>query len=284
MGNCWAQVQPDEIMATEYLGAFEDVKGPGCYCFGPKGMCMNTRTMSTRLMEIQVDCETKTEDNVFVKVSVAVQYEVLKKRAKDAFYKLSNPRLQINSYVTNLVRAQVPRLTLDQTFAQKDDLAMAVEKELKQNMEDFGFFIHTSLVTDIDPAHKVKQAMNDINAAKRQRVAATERAEAENILMVKAAEAEAESKFLQGQGIAKQRAAIVDGLKHSLSTSGQELSADKVTELLLITQYFDTLEKMANGSAATVFMPHSSGSALRELSDSMRQGVMEGKVAPIGKY
>lgn len=276
---CCTTVSQDEIMAVEKFGKFQNIEGPGFKCFGPVGLCMDTRVMSTRLMEIQVDCETKTEDNVFVRVSVAVQYEVLKAKAKDAFYKLSNPRLQINSYVTNLVRAQVPKLTLDQTFAQKDDLANAVQQELKANMEDFGFYIHTALVTDIDPAHKVKQAMNDINAARRQRVAATERAEAEKILAVKAAEAEAESKFLQGQGIAKQRAAIVDGLKDSLATNGEELSADRVTELLLITQYFDCLEKMANGEATTVFMPHSSGGAIREMSEQMRKGLLEGKAA-----
>jgi regulator of protease activity HflC (stomatin/prohibitin superfamily) len=167
-----------------------------------------------------------------------------------------------------------------QVFASKEEIALHVKQELEQNMKEFGYFIHNALVIDIDPDNKVKYAMNEINAAQRLRRAAMEKAEADKILLVKAAEAEAESKFLQGQGIAKQRAAIVDGLKASLQTGNGDdhLSSTKVTELLLITQYFDTLEKMANGKSNTVFMPHSIGN-VGDTASQIRQGILEGSAA-----
>jgi len=215
---------------------------------------------------------------VFVFIDVAVQMEIIAKKAKEAIYKLNNPSRQIESYVSNVIRAKVPKLKLDEVFIAKDEIAQAVKNELVHNMEEFGFCIHSVLVTDIDPDAKVKIAMNEINAAKRLRQAATDKAEAQKIMQVKAAEADAESKFLQGQGIARQRAAIVDGLKESFGVSDKEMDADKVRELLLITQYFDTLEKMSQGPSNTIFMPHTVG-GMNEIADQIQKGILSAEAA-----
>ena len=283
MGNCAICVNADELKAVEYFGEFVGIKSSGFHVLGFDlcGICYNTRSVSTRIQENHVRCETKTSDDVFVRVDVAVQTEIIQKKAKEAIYKLENPTRQIDSYVANVVRGKVPNLKLDEVFVAKDEIAKAVKDELVHNMEEFGFCIHSVLVTDVDPDPKVKMAMNEINAAKRLRQAATDKAEAEKIMQVKAAEADAESKFLQGQGIAKQRAAIVDGLKESFGVGSEEMDSDKVRELLLITQYFDTLEKMSNGKATTIFMPHTVG-GMSEIADQIQKGIMAGDAA--GKH
>lgn len=217
--------------------------------------------------------ETKTKDNVFVKVCVAVQVEPVAEKAYEAIYRLSNPQGQIDSYVSDVVRGQVPTLKLDHLFESKDDIAQAVKERLCKSMGEYGYMIHQVLVTDLRPDDKVRHAMNEIDANRRLRVAASEKAEAEKVLKVKAAEADAESKFLQGQGVARQRTAIVEGLKHAVG-GDQTMDPKTVQELLLITQYFDTLEKLANGEATTVFMPHSVGN-LRSIEDDIRNGSMQ---------
>ena len=173
--------------------------------------------LSLRVRQLDVRVETKTKDNVFLFVIVSVQYYVIPEKIVDAFYKLQNPEAQITSYVYDVVRARVPGIKLDDVFETKDDIAQAVKLELEQIMDDFGYGIVKTLVTDIDPDANVKASMNQLNAAQRQRVAAVEEAEAEKIRVVKAAEAEAESKALQGKGIADQRTAIVRGLEESVS-------------------------------------------------------------------
>lgn len=280
MGNCAVCVAADELRAIEYFGEFIEIKSGGFHYLGLDlcGMCYNTRSVSTRIQENRVRCETKTADDVFLFIDVAVQMEIICKKAKEAIYKLDNPRHQIESYVSNVIRAKVPKLKLDEVFLAKDEIAQDVKNELVHNMEEFGFCIHSVLVTDVDPDQKVKNAMNEINAAKRMRLAATDKAEAGKIMQVKAAEAEAESKFLQGQGIARQRAAIVNGLKESFGVEGEEMDAEKVRELLLITQYFDTLEKMSQGPANTIFMPHTVG-GVSDIADQIQKGVLSGQAA-----
>lgn len=246
------------------------------------GLCYNTRSISTRVQESRVRCETKTLDDVFLTVDIAVQTEIIQKKAKEAIYKLNNPEIQIDSYVSSVVRGQVPKLKLDEVFISKDMIAQAVKSELVHHMEEFGYCIHSVLVTDIDPDAKVKLAMNEINAAKRLREAATDKAEAAKIMQVKAAEADAESKFLQGQGIARQRAAIVEGLRSSLGGDEKDMDVVKVRELLLITQYFDTLEKMSHGNATTIFMPHTVG-GMNEIAEQIQKGIMSGDAANISK-
>lgn len=217
--------------------------------------------------------ETKTKDNVFVKVVVAVQVEPVAEKAYEAIYRLSDPSQQIDSYVSDVIRGQVPTLKLDDLFESKDDIASAVKERLSKCMGDYGYNILQVLVTDLRPDDKVRAAMNEIDANRRLRHAATEKAEAEKVLKVKAAEADAESKFLQGQGVARQRTAIVEGLKHAVGGE-RELDSKTVQELLLITQYFDTLERLANGNATTVFMPHTVGN-LANIADDIRNGTMQ---------
>jgi len=275
LGNCIICVKPDELVAVEQLGSFKGVRGAGCHCVGIDlcGAIINTRKISTRVAEYVIATETKTKDNVFVKTVVCVQVEPIVEKAYEAIYRLTNPGQQIDSYVSDVVRGQVPTLKLDDLFESKDDIASAVKDRLSKSMGEYGYFIHQVLVTDLRPDDKVRMAMNEIDANRRLRVAATEKAEAEKVLKVKAAEADAESKFLQGQGVARQRTAIVEGLKHAVGGSS-DLSPARVQELLLITQYFDTLEKLSAGNATTVFMPHSVGN-LANIAEEIRSGTMQ---------
>merc|ERR1719265_306895 len=229
--------------------------------------------ISTRVQEYTMVIETKTQDNVFVKTVVCVQVEPVAEKAYEAIYRLTNPSNQIDSFVSDVVRGQVPTLKLDDLFESKDDIASAVKERLCKSMGEYGYFIHQVLVTDLRPDDKVRHAMNEIDANRRLRVAASEKAEADKVLKVKAAEADAESKFLQGQGIARQRTAIVEGLKHAVG-GDSDLDPKTTQELLLITQYFDTLEKLSNGQATTVFMPHTVGN-LANIADDIRNGTMQ---------
>jgi regulator of protease activity HflC (stomatin/prohibitin superfamily) len=214
-----------------------------------------------RVQQFKVEVETKTLDNVFVKVMVSVQYQVVQAKVYQAYYKLQSPRDQITSYVFDSVRSNVPKMKLDDVFEKKDDVADAVKRELATVMDDYGYSIIKALVTDVDPDPKVKSAMNDINAAQREQVASQARGEAEKILKVKQAEAEAESKALQGKGIADQRKAIIDGLRESVEAFKQSVegaSAKDVMALVLMTQYFDTLKEIgASDRSNTIFMPNS---------------------------
>ena len=234
--------------------------------------------ISLRVRQLDVRVETKTKDNVFVFVIVSVQYYVLPDKIVDAFYKLQNTEAQITSYVYDVVRARVPSIILDDVFETKDDIAQAVKLELEQIMDDFGYGIVKALVTDIDPDAKVKESMNQINAAQRQRVAAVEQAEADKIRVVKAAEAEAESKALQGKGIADQRTAIVKGLEESVSEFKQSIdgtSSQDVMNLVLMTQYFDTLKDVGLGSNSnTILIPHSP-SGMNDISDQLRNAMIQ---------
>ncbi|MDO8266049.1 MAG: SPFH domain-containing protein [Candidatus Saccharibacteria bacterium] len=233
--------------------------------------------MSLRVQQLDVRVETKTKDNVFVFVIVSVQYFVIPEKVIDAFYKLQNADAQITSYVYDVVRARVPSILLDNVFETKDDIAQAVKVELEQIMDDFGYGILKTLVTDIDPDAKVKASMNEINAAQRLRVAAVEQAEADKIRVVKAAEAEAESKALQGRGIADQRTAIVNGLRSSVAEfqNGVEgTSAQDVMNLVLMTQYFDTLKDVGlSSNSNTIMIPHSPA-GMNDISEQLRNAMI----------
>lgn len=233
--------------------------------------------LSLRVQQLDVRVETKTKDNVFVFVIVSVQYHVLENKVVDAFYRLQNPQAQITAFVFDTVRARVPGITLDELFLMKDDIAQAVKSELDQVMDDFGYGIMKTLVTDIDPDTKVKTSMNEINASQRLREAAIQQAEAEKIRVVKAAEGEAESKALQGQGIANQRRAIIDGLRESVesfSSSVDGTSAQEVMNLVLMTQYFDTLKEVSNSSKTnTILVPHSPA-GMNDLQEQMRNAMV----------
>lgn len=238
--------------------------------------------ISLRVLQLDVRVETKTKDNVFVKTIVSVQYFVLPSKVYEAFYSLDNPAGQITSFVFDVVRARVPEITLDNVFERKDEIAEAVKKELTSTMDQFGYGIIKTLVTDIEPDEMVKKSMNEINAAQRQREAALEKGEADKILKVKAAEAEAESKRLQGMGVAAQRKAIIDGLRESVNEFQQSIhgtNAQDVMNLVLITQYLDALKDIgATSHTNTILLPHSPG-ALNNLIDEMRNAMMTGSIA-----
>lgn len=233
--------------------------------------------VSLRVQQLDVRVETKTKDNVFVFVVVSVQYFVLPNKVVDAFYRLQNPQEQITSYVFDTVRARVPNVPLDQLFETKDDIANAVKGELDQVMDDFGYGIVKALVTDIDPDPKVKMSMNEINAAQRLREAAIQQAEADKIRVVKAAEGEAESKALQGQGIANQRKAIIEGLKESVenfSNAVDGVQSQDVMNLVMMTQYFDTIKELGmNGKNSTILIPHSP-SGMTDMSEQIRTAMI----------
>jgi len=232
--------------------------------------------VALRVQELKVEVDTKTEDNVFVKVIVSVQYFVLQDKVFEAFYKLSNPTNQMSSYVFDVVRSVVPRMKLDDVFEKKDDIAVAVKKELSSTLKDFGYEISQALVVDIDPDKKVKDAMNEINAAQRLRIAANEKGEADKILAVKKAEGEAQSKTLQGQGIAGQRKAIIDGLKDSVGAFKESIggSSQEVMTLVLLTQYFDTIKEIgASSKNTTLLIPHSPG-AVADMGDQIRNALL----------
>jgi regulator of protease activity HflC (stomatin/prohibitin superfamily) len=236
-----------------------------------------TGTVSLRVSQISLTMETKTKDNVFVTIPISVQNRVRPEKVYDAFYKLSDPTAQIKSYVEQVILGHVPGMTLDEVFASQSSIAAAVKQELDADMATFGFEIVNVLVTDIVPDQKVKSAMNDINAAQREQVAATARGEAEKILVVKKAEAEAESKALQGQGIANQRKAIIEGLQNSIEQFQKVVggtSSQEVMQLVLVTQYFDTLKSIGeNDKTSTLFLAHTP-SAVKEVSDQILESML----------
>ncbi|KAF4687650.1 HIR complex subunit [Perkinsus olseni] len=267
--GCVQTVPNDRVAVITKFGKFDRLAHPGLLCLPVPCVCVRAGDVSVRIQETSMTCETKTKDNVFVSIQVAVQYEVIKSKIYEAFYRLHNPTVQINSYVFDVVRSTVPGMLLDDVFESKDEVARQVKDQLQKIMSEFGFQINQALVTDISPNRKVRDAMNEINANRRLRVAATEKAEAEKVVIVKQAEAEAESKFLQGQGVARQRKAIVDGLRESVGDFQEaihEMSAKDVLELVLVTQYFDTLKEVGSSSKAnTVFVSTSQKSVTDEI-------------------
>jgi regulator of protease activity HflC (stomatin/prohibitin superfamily) len=248
---------------VERFGKFNRIVRPGLHVLIPYAERVYFVDLQVKQAEFAV--ETKTHDNVFVQIPVSVQYQILDDKIFDAFYKLSSPQKQIESFVFNSILGHVPKLSLDETFEQQSGISVAVKTELDSTMSGFGYNILNALVTDIVPDAKVKDAMNDINAAQRAQVAAQARGEADKILKVKQAEAEAESKALQGKGIAAERQAIIDGLRASIENFRESVpgsTAEDVMALVLLTQYFDTLRDIGTkGGSSTIFLPNNPGAA-----------------------
>jgi regulator of protease activity HflC (stomatin/prohibitin superfamily) len=278
--NCCVTVPQDKIYTVEHFGSFSKVIGSGLHFVGfdMGGCCITFRSISKRVEQNDVVVETKTKDNVFVLVKVSVQQQVIPEEAESSVYKLANVGAQIDSYVADVVRSCVPKMTLDEAFEEKDKVSAAVSDTLTKCMHEYGFQIIKALVTELKPAQDVMTAMNEINKHTRLRDAALMASEAEKHRVVKKAEADCEAARLQGEGIAKQREAIVDGLKRSV-TSGtdEQLSCEKVSELLLVTQYFETLKEIgANSKSNSVFIPHSPADGVRDISSQIRNGIMQG--------
>lgn len=258
-------VKQRTAVIIERFGKFNRVAMPGLN-FKIPIVDRKAGVVNLRVMELPVDIETKTLDDVFVRMIVSVQYYVVetKEGIKTSFYKFDNPAAQIQSYVFDSIRSEVPNMKLDDVFAEKDKIAQAVQQELSETIAEYGYSIIKALVTDIDPDAKVKHSMNEINAAKRMKEAAKEYAEADKIKVVAAAEAEAESKKLQGQGIADQRVAIANGLKQSVEevkiAMDEGVTGREVMNMLFMTQHYDTLGRLADEGVNTIFVPYTPGS------------------------
>jgi regulator of protease activity HflC (stomatin/prohibitin superfamily) len=247
--------------------------------------------VNLKIQQLDVMVETKTMDDVFVRLKVSVQFRIVPDLVYDAFYQLENPAEQITAYVFDVVRAEVPKMKLDDVFVRKDDVALAIRSELEEAMNDYGYGIVKALVTDIDPDEEVKRSMNHINASERQKVAAEYEAEADRIRIVAKAKAEAESKRLQGQGIADQRREIAKGLEESVEVLNKVgINSQEASALIVVTQHYDTLQSMGeNANSNLIMMPNapSAGSdmlaqmvasftASQQLGEEMRQGKKNG--------
>lgn len=274
--SCLFVVGQQTLGIVERFGKFVRIAEPGLNLKIPFIERVAGRP-NLRVHQLDVQVETKTQDDVFVHVVVSVQYFVIPEAVYAAFYRLTDAAGQIRSFVFDVVRARVPNIDIDDVFRKKDDIADAVKSELALVMGDFGYGIVKTLVTDIEPDARVKAAMNEINAAQRLRQAAAEKGEADKILRVKAAEADAASKALAGRGIADQRKAIVDGLRESVDEFQRSIpgtSAQDVMNLVLMTQYFDTLKDVGASSATnTILIPHSPG-ALKDLAAQLRDAMI----------
>lgn len=272
---CLICVSEAETGIIENCSKFEGTVAPGLSFVAIPCIQNLAASVSLRVQQISVSTETKTLDNVTVTVRVAVQYQVISEKVEDAFYRLTNPQHQIKSYVDDVVRSTLPKMKLDEAYEAKAEVAKDVKSQLDKIMHEFGYEIKAALVTDLEPDAKVKASMNEINAAQRLREAAQEKAEADKILSVKAAEAEAEAKYLSGTGVARQRQAIVDGLRDSIndfSTNVPGTTASDVMNMMMTVQYLDMLKDIGNNAAnQTIFLPSSDGSQAGEI----RRGILE---------
>lgn len=271
-------VHSREAVIVERFGKFRRVAHAGLNFKAPF-VDNTTRPISLRVQQLEVNIESKTKDNVFVNVPVAVQYVIKEEQVVDAYYKLSNAEAQIRSYVFDTVRSALSALELDAAFESKDDIARSVESTLSARMQEFGFNIINTLVQDISPDQRVRDSMNSINAAQRDRVAAQSLAEADKIKRVTQAEAEAESKRLQGEGVAAQRKAIALGIAEQyemLRKVGIENSAE---QLLLMTQYFDTMQDVARNARSNVLYLPSNPGAVGSMGDEIRTAMLQSQAA-----
>ena len=262
-------VRQQSAAVVERFGKFVSVRHSGLQIKIPIIDRVSGR-VSLRVQQLDVVVETKTKDDVFVKIKVSVQYKVIKDKVFDAFYKLDFPQDQITSYVFDVVRAEVPKMILDDVFEKKDDVAIAVKSELNDSMLNYGFDIIKTLVTDIDPDAQVKDSMNRINASEREKVAAQFEGDAQRILIVERAKAEAESKRLQGQGIADQRREIARGLEDSVKVlNGVNINSQEASALIVVTQHYDTLQSVGSASNSNLILMPNSPQAGSEMLNNM---------------
>lgn len=279
--SSWFTVEQQEVAVIQRLGKFSWLAHPGLN-FKVPVIDQIANLVNMRVRQLTVKVETKTRDNVFVHVTVAVQFSVFADKVYQAYYSLTDASQQITAFVFDVVRAHVPSLDLDDVFLKKDEVAQAVKGSLGAQMSEYGYNILTALVTDIDPDERVKSAMNEINANQRLLEAAKAKGEAEKVLKVKQAEAEAESKALQGNGVARERTEIARGLHDSAAMFQQGLPGANVQEamvVLLMTQYFDMLKEVGQGST-TIMLPHSPG-GLTDIAGEIRNAMIAAREVPV---
>lgn len=262
-------VKQQTAALVERFGRFHSIRMPGLQ-FKIPFLDRVVGRVNLKIQQLDVMVETKTKDNVFVKMKVSVQFKVLSENIYDAFYMLQNPYEQITSYVFDTVRAEVPKMKLDDVFERKDDIAVAIRRELEEAMNEYGYGIVKALVTDIDPDHLVKNAMNRINAAEREKIAAEYEGESDRIRIVAKAKAEAESKRLQGQGIADQRREIAKGLEESVEVLNRVgINSQEASALIVVTQHYDTLQSMGQHSNSNLILLPNAPSAASDMLSQM---------------
>ncbi len=285
--TCAFTVKQETFAIVERFGKFRSIKGPGLH-FKLPILDRIAGRVNMKIQQLDVMVETKTFDDVFVKTKVSVQFKIQRDTIYDAFYKLQSPYDQITSYVFDVVRAEVPKMKLDDVFVRKDDIAVAIKRELAEAMNNYGYGIVKALVTDIDPDIAVKNAMNRINAAEREKTAAEYDGEAERIRIVAKAKAEAESKRLQGQGIADQRREIAKGLEDSVDMLNKVgINSQEASALIVVTQHYDTLQSMGeNVNSNLILLPNSptAGSdMLTEMVTSFTASQQMGEAMKVGQ-
>lgn len=252
-------VKQQTVAIIERFGKYQKTATSGIHIRVPLGIDKIAARVQLRLLQSEIIVETKTKDNVFVTLNIATQYRVNENNVTDAYYKLIKPEAQIKSYIEDALRSSVPKLTLDELFEKKDEIALEVQHQVAEEMSTYGYIIVKTLITKVEPDAEVKQSMNEINAAQRKRVAAQELANADKIKIVTAAEAEAEKDRLHGVGIAQQRKAIVDGLAdliQELKDANVTLTEEQIMSILLTNQYLDTLNTFAINGNQTIFLPN----------------------------
>ncbi|HFZ9524373.1 TPA: SPFH domain-containing protein [Streptococcus agalactiae] len=252
-------VKQQTVAIIERFGKYQKTATSGIHIRVPLGIDKIAARVQLRLLQSEIIVETKTKDNVFVTLNIATQYRVNENNVTDAYYKLIKPEAQIKTYIEDALRSSVPKLTLDELFEKKDEIALEVQHQVAEEMSTYGYIIVKTLITKVEPDAEVKQSMNEINAAQRKRVAAQELANADKIKIVTAAEAEAEKDRLHGVGIAQQRKAIVDGLADSiqeLKDANVTLTEEQIMSILLTNQYLDTLNTFAINGNQTIFLPN----------------------------
>ncbi len=262
-------VKQQTAAVIERFGKFHSIRQSGLHLKIPL-VDRIAGKLSLKIQQLDVIVETKTLDDVFVRLKVSVQYKVIKDKVYDAFYKLDYPHDQITSYVFDVVRAEVPKMKLDDVFVKKDDIAIAVKSELNDAMMEYGYDIIKTLVTDIDPDAQVKAAMNRINASEREKIAAQYEGDAQRILIVEKAKAEAESKRLQGQGIADQRREIARGLEESVEVLNKVgINSQEASALIVVTQHYDTLQSIGEETNSNLILLPNSPQAGSDMLNNM---------------
>jgi regulator of protease activity HflC (stomatin/prohibitin superfamily) len=277
-------VKQQTAVVLERFGKFLSIRNAGLQFKIPLVDRVAAR-LSLRIQQLDVIVETKTKDDVFVHLKISIQFQILHEKVYDAFYKLQNPHEQLTSYIFDLVRAEVPKMILDDVFEKKDDIAQAIQRELKDAMLKYGYDIVKALVTDIDPDPTVKEAMNRINAAEREKIAAQHEGEAQRILIVERAKAEAQSKRLQGKGIADQRREIARGLEESVDTLNKAgINPQEASALIVITQHYDTLQSIgADSSSNLILLPNNPNAASTMLNDMTASLLAANKIMEASK-
>lgn len=271
-------VRQQTAVVIERLGRFQSVRTAGLNLKIPI-LDSIVAVQNLKIQQLDVDIETKTKDNVFVNTKVSVQYHTIPNRVRESFYSLEDPSIQIESYVFDTVRSEIPKMVLDEVFSNKDTVAQSIKESLTEAMHNFGYLIDNSLITDLQPEQSVKEAMNRINATEREKAAADNEAEAQKIRMVKIAEAEAESKMLQGRGLANQRQEIARGIRESIETIKESgVNEDEVMTLLLVTQHYDAIQDVAKNSRTNTIMLNYAPGGIGDIASQIREATLS--VAP----